>query len=328
MSKKIKALIAFFLIVLIVLGVTAYWQHKKFYPSTDNAYVKANIVNLAPQVSGEVQQVFAQNNAHVKKGQLLFTIDPKPFLYALEQAKAKLKQTRQSIAAKIYTIKTARANVKQAEAEEIVAQQNHDRILYLVKQAQAPKSEADDVVSKLNAAKAALIAAQTEVLKAKAERGRTDKHNADLEFAKANLRTARLNLKHTKITAPNNGIIANFSLRPGDVANANQPVFSIIENGHWWLEANYKETDLNRIKPGEPASISLDIYPNYTFKGTVESISSGSGATFSILPPENATGNWVKVTQRFPVKIRITNLSPKYPLRVGASATVTIDARK
>ena len=115
------------------------------------------------------------------------------------------------------------------------------------------------------------------------------------------------------------------TLRPGATVQAGQPLFAIIEANRWWVDANFKETDLARIKVGQPATVRLDMYPDTTFDGTVESISAGSGASFSVLPPENASGNWVKVTQRFPVRIALTNPPADKPLRVGASAWVTID---
>ena len=132
----------------------------------------------------------------------------------------------------------------------------------------------------------------------------------------------------THVTAPSDGILSNVTLRPGATVQAGPPLFAIIEANRWWVDANFKETDLARIKVGQPATVYLDMYPGATFDGVVESISAGSGATFSVLPPENATGNWVKVTQRFPVRITITNPPADKPLRVGASASVTIDTTK
>ncbi len=144
--------------------------------------------------------------------------------------------------------------------------------------------------------------------------------------ASAGLDKATHDRVKTHVTAPGNGWVSNLNLRPGSVIQAGTPAFALIEDGHWWVDANFKETDLARIKPGQTATIRLDMYPGAKLDGEVESISAGSGSTFSVLPPENATGNWVKVTQRFPIRIRITSQpSPDQPLRVGASADVTID---
>lgn len=134
----------------------------------------------------------------------------------------------------------------------------------------------------------------------------------------------------THVIASSDGIVSNVSLRPGATVQAGTPLFAIIGSNEWWVNANFKETDLARIRLGQPATVRLDMYPTVKFDGVVDSISAGSGATFSVLPPENATGNWVKVTQRFPVRIRITNPphDPAAPLRVGASATVTVDTQE
>jgi membrane fusion protein (multidrug efflux system) len=147
-----------------------------------------------------------------------------------------------------------------------------------------------------------------------------------LRSAAAGLDKATHDRVQTHVTAPASGWVTNVSLRPGAIVQAGTPAFAIVEDGDWWVDANFKETDLGRIKPGQTAAIRLDMYPGLTLDGVVESISAGSGATFSVLPPENATGNWVKVTQRFPIRIKITNApNPDKPLRLGASASVTID---
>jgi membrane fusion protein (multidrug efflux system) len=147
-----------------------------------------------------------------------------------------------------------------------------------------------------------------------------------LRAASAQLDKATHERVRTHVTAPGSGWVTNSNLRPGSIVQAGTPAFALIEDGHWWVDANFKETDLARIKPGQPATIRLDMYSGTKLDGVVEAISAGSGASFSVLPPENATGNWVKVTQRFPVRIRITGTpDPDKPLRVGASADVSID---
>lgn len=134
-------------------------------------------------------------------------------------------------------------------------------------------------------------------------------------------------MEHATIIAPTRGWVANISLRPGQVVGVGQPLFSLVEDGEWWVDGNFKETDLARIRPGQPVSLTIDMYPGTKVNGSVESIGAGSGAVFSLLPAQNASGNWVKITQRFPVRIRLSD-KPKDPalqLRVGASVTVTIN---
>lgn len=270
------------ILLLIAISFFAYAKYSAFYPSTDDAYVQANTVNIAAQVTGPVNAIFVQDHALVKKNQLLFSIDPQAFEIALQKAQAVLAQT---------------------QAERDTQQKDTARILKLVSTGQMPKADGDDAEGKL------------------------DQLNASLKVAQSDLAEAQLNLQNTKINSPSEGYLTNFTLRQGEVVQANSPLFVLVETDHWWINGNFKETDLARIRVGQTAKVILDMYPGIAFKGKVEGISAGSGAAFSILPPENATGNWVKVTQRFPVRINIINPDPKYPLRIGASGKVTIDTR-
>lgn len=255
--------------VAIVASGLAYLHAGKIHPYTNDAYVQANIVNIAAQVSGPVSAIYVQDHETVKKGQLLFAILPARY----------------------------RAALAKAIAQQDLAEKNAQRIASLVDAHHAAQSAGDE-------AEANLLAAQ-----------------ADLDLAK-------LDLKFTQVTAPADGVLVNFNLRVGSSVSPETALFSLIETDRWWINANYKETQLAVIRPGQPAVIKIDLYPSKLFKGTVEQISDGSGAAFSLLPFENATGNWIKVTQRFPVKIRIENIDPRYPLRVGASASVTVDTEK
>lgn len=279
-KKQITVLIV--LIALILIIFYGYTKYTDIFPSTDNAYVQANTVNIAPQVTGPVKNITVHDHQFVHSGQLLFVVDPKPFEIA---------------------VKKAQAAQAQALAELITQQKNTARITSLVKQGQASKSDGDDAQGKL------------------------EELTAAYNLAKSTLAGAQLDLEHTQITASANGNLTNFVLRVGQVVQAGVYLFALVENHQYWVDANFKETDLKRIKPGQPAKITIDMYPGVTFKGIVEGISAGSGAVFSVLPPENATGNWVKVTQRFPVRIDITSPDPTYPLRAGASCEVVVDTR-
>lgn len=164
---------------------------------------------------------------------------------------------------------------------------------------------------------------------AKQERDNTVAHfkvaSSKVEAAKANLAQAKLYLAYTSVSAPTDGWLAHFTLQSGDVVLANQPLFALISNKTFWVDANFKETEIAKIKIGQSATVIADMYPDHSFKGIVESISGGAGTAFSLLPPQNATGNWVKVTQRVPVRIRILNPDPKFPLRIGTTASVTVN---
>ncbi|ODN42401.1 HlyD family secretion protein [Piscirickettsia litoralis] len=322
MKKLITTVIA----IIAILAAGAYWYYSRLHPSTDDAYVKAHIVNVASQVSGRADRVLIKNHQHVAKGELLFTIEPRQFKIALQQAEAKLTLEKQSVQSARDNISADQAIVAERRAQLILAEQNAKRTLALVAKGQASISEGDQVRSQLSVAKASLKAAEENLKQARDQLGQLGDMNAQIRQAQADVDQAKLNLSHTKIYAPAAGILDQVSLRPGDTVTALQSQFALIENNEWWVDANFKETDLGRIKAGQHAKIAIDMYPDVEFKGKVASISYGSGASFSLLPPENATGNWVKVTQRFPVKVIFVGDLPKaYPLRVGSSATITVD---
>lgn len=281
-KKNIKSLIiAAFLIVsaVIWMGMKIY---NYFYISTDNAYVNANVVQIAPRITGQVTQLFTMNNQFVQQGQPLFEIDPVPFQNALAKTEAQ------------YAI--SKAALVNAEATAA-------RTITLAKQKFVSTQEKDNVTTALETAA------------------------ASLSLAKASLDQAKLDFSWAKVLAPSSGWVTNVSLRVGDIVAANQPLFALISSGEFWVDANFKETELEHIHPNQRAVIYIDMYPDHAFEGVVQSISGGTGSAFSLLPPQNATGNWVKITQRVPVRIRIINPDPAYPLRIGTSASVRISLR-
>lgn len=328
LKKLINYTILLLVIAALVVGGYYYYQHEKFYPSTDDAYIQANIVNIAPRITGKVIGVYVKDHEKIKKGQLLFRIDPEPFQIAVNQAVANLNNTIQQIKAAKAAVQAASALVAQRKAELTNASKSEYRIMSLVKKHLASIAEGDKVTESLKVAEAAYQSAKNQLNEAQQKLGNPGDNNARIKSAKATLAKATLNLHYTQIVAPANGYIAKFTLRQGEEVTAYQPLFVLIEDQLWWASANFKETDMQRIHAGQTAKIKIDMYPNHLFQGKVMSISASSGVSFSLLPPENATGNWVKITQRFPVRVRILNPTPHYPLRMGASATVTINTLK
>lgn len=328
MVKKIVkfSLLILFLAAILVTGYF-YFQHKSLYPSTDDAYIQAHVVYIAPRVDGQVSRVYIQNHQKIKKGQLLFTLQKTPYTLAVQKAQAALTNTLQSVSAQQTAVQTAKAMVAQRKADVVDAQKMHARTMTLVKKHLYAMAAGDNAVRQYTVAKAALKAAQTQLQQAKQTLGKPGDANARVREAKAELALAKLNLTHTTVRAPASGYIAKLSLQKGTEVTAYETLFAIVKDHLYWASANYKETDLARIHPGQTATIKVDMYPNHVFKGKVTSISAGSGASFALLPPENATGNWVKVTQRFPVRVDLTKPDPKFPLRIGASCTVTIDTQ-
>jgi membrane fusion protein (multidrug efflux system) len=255
-----RGILAFLVIGLITVGGYTYWRHSQLFPSTDNAYLRANVVRVAPLVAGAVLEVPVHDNQKVKTGDVLLRIDPAPYDAALKSAQARLT----------------------------VAQQQ---------QQQSNKGSTEDK----NIAK------------------------ANVDQAQAGVTQAQLNVDYTTVKAPVDGIVGDVAIRPGAIVQAGVSLFPLVDTSQWWIDANFKETDLTRISVGQNATVSVDIYPAREFKGKVESLSPASGVSFSLLPPENATGNWVKVTQRFPVRISLETKSSDPQMRVGASASVTVD---
>ena len=275
--KKIFSLIAVFVVLALVAG--AYWIYSEYYVSTDDAYLNANVVQIAPRVTGQVSILDVQNNQYVKEGQALFRLDPALFQVAIDQAQAQLLKDQATL-----------DNVK------VTSQ----RIFKLADQGVLSVQDRDNAAANLKTAQ------------------------AEVALAKANLRNAQLNLQYTVVNAPTDGWVSNLTMRPQDTINANEPQFALISKDEFWVDANFKETDMTRIRVGASAKIVVDMYPKHPFKGVVESVSGGSGNAFALLPAQNATGNWVKVIQRVPVRIRVTDVDPQYPLRIGTSAEVTI----
>jgi len=313
-------------LVLASVGAVGGWRYYAYgvrHPSTADAYVGMHLVHIAPQLSGPLKEVLVRNNQSVKAGQLLVVIDPAPFELAVAQAEAKLQQVKDSVAAADAQVDAAKARVQGAEATWRESERHAQRIHDLVTKGMGSKDEGDAAEQARLDAADALDAARADLTAARSQRGAAGDDNAAVQAATAALAQARLDLAHTRITAPADGIVGDMDLRPGSFVTAGRDLFALVETGEVWVDANFKETDLARIHPGQPATVSVDLLPGRTFEGVVESMGPASGTAFSLLPPENATGNWVKVTQRFPVRVRV--LDPVPALRLGASAEVTID---
>ena len=315
-------------IVATVAGAFIYWRHSELYPTTENAYTGSNIVRVASEVSGPVVHVYVRTDDRVKANDPLFDIDPTLYDAALRNARAQFDAAASAAGTAGESLKKAADTLetKRAALEDAIKAYRD------AKDAQAPeRPPSDQLYSAERAWQDALKAHKDAETAFATEQDRpltVTTPTVQLRAAAAQLTKATHDRVKTHVTSPADGLLSNVTWRPGATVQAGAPLFAIIEADRWWVDANFKETDLARIKVGQPATVRLDMYPGVNFDGTVESISSGSGATFSVLPPENASGNWVKVTQRFPVRISLANPPADKPLRVGASATVTIDTTK
>jgi membrane fusion protein, multidrug efflux system len=314
------------LLIATIIGVLAYWRYAEIYPSTDNAYTGTNIVRVAPQVNGYVIRVYVHDDDKVATDDPLFDLDPTLYDAALRNARAQFDAAANAAGTAADDLKAAADTFEQKRVALESAIGSYRSAKDAQKEGEAPSQQLTDALKSWHDALKAFEDAKTAFAKAQDEKFTVTTPTTQLRAASAQLAKATHERVKTHVTAPASGWLSNVKLRPGTVVQAGTPVFAIVEDGSWWVDANFKETDLARIKAGQPATVRLDMYSGKTFDGVVESVSAGSGAIFSVLPPENATGNWVKVTQRFPVRVKITSKpDPSTPLRAGASATVTID---
>ena len=316
-----------FVVAAVATAAGGYWYylHGQRYPSTNDAYVKATIINVAAQVGGRVASVPVSSHQRVSKGQLLFAIEPDEYQWRYQQAMANLALTRQQVSAERAAVTAAEAAVNQARAQMDNAQRQYHRTTKMAEQHMASQSDLDDASAQLKSARAAVALAKARLEEAKRQLGQDGADNESIRKAQAAVKLAALDLKHTRVTAPCDGILAGVPLNGGDMVTPDTSQFALVCTHRYWVYANFKETDLGRIRPGQFATVKVDMYPHHLFHGVVESINPASGTAFSMLPPENATGNWVKVTQRVPVRLLIVDTSPNYPMRVQTSSTVTID---
>ncbi|MBA5763115.1 HlyD family secretion protein [Vibrio sp. 404] len=322
-------LLAIGAVTLITLSYF-YIQHQKSYPSTDDAYIHANIIYVAPQVHGKVILTNASDYQKVSKGDLLLQIDPAPFQAQLDEAQAAYEMAMQNNAATDDAILAASANVKSAVAQLADAQSSYQRIKNLVEKQLLPAQQFDDAKAKLSAAEENVIAARATMSQLIKSQGASGDAAPEVKKAAAALSQASLSLSYTNIFSPQDGHLGKLAAHVGSIVSPGQALVPLVVENTYWVQANFKETQLERITNGQSATITLDLYPDVDYHGTIEAISPASGSSFSLLPPENASGNWVKIPQRFPVLIRLSNEDehPDSPLRVGASANVTIDTTK
>jgi membrane fusion protein (multidrug efflux system) len=260
----------------------------------------------------------------VKAGDPLFDIDPANYQLALQKALAQLELARQSVSQESAGVASAEAVLAQRRAEAANARNTWIRNQELMKSGFLSAQGAENARTQLATAEAAVKAAEAGVAQARSALGRGGEDNAAVQAAQAAVKQAELDLARTHVTSPTSGVVANLTLRPGNTVVPSVPLFVVISDQEYWVDANFKETELKEIRPGQKATIKSDVYPDHVFHGVVQSLSGGSGTAFSLLPPQNATGNWVKVTQRVPVRIRVEDPDPQHPLRIGTTASVKV----
>lgn len=348
-----KFLIIFLAIVVLGGGFGTYkYMHGQAHETTDDAQIERNLNPIIPRVGGYIEKIYVKDNQMVKKGDTLFTIQPADYTIHVEEAKAALIAAENSfevskadvdaaganVAISDATIKTNTGSVEAAEIRAKQANNDYERYNNLYKnhsitkqqyeQALTAKLEADKQVEVLKQQRSASNSQKQAVIsKTNVATKQTSVAQANIERAKAVLKAAELNLSYTVVTAAIDGQVSNIKIQEGQLVNQGQSLFYIINNTETWVVANFKETQLNKIRPGQKVEIKVDAFPDNTLEGVVESFSPATGSRFSLLPPDNATGNFVKTVQRLPVKITLTdknNPEVIQMLRPGMNADVDV----
>lgn len=296
---------------------------------TENAYVKTNIVSVSAGVQGRVVELLVHDDSRVKKGDVMFKLDPTPYEIIASKAKAQMEVVRTEM-------DSLRAEYR---ATQVEANEAKERIDYFDKQVERQErlkekgmsrgDQYDEAKHNLEGAKRRVQTIQEQSKRIIANLGGSvnaavEEHPRYKE-ANAAYEAAMFELTRTHVKALNNGVISNMKLQVGEWVNRGAPVFSLIEDGQPWVEANYKETQLTYMREGQMAKVVADAYPDVEWQGKVIAISPASGAEFAVLPPQNATGNWVKVVQRIPVRVEVEQPAGLPPLRAGMTVTVRVD---
>ena len=332
-SRTLKRTVFLIVIPLLAICVGLYlYAAGGRYVSTDNAYVKANVIIISPEVSGRVTSVLVVDNQAVDANDVLLQLDSSPLEITLSRARAQMA-----------VIRTELESLRADYGETVVqAQLAEDKVRYLVrrykrqrkllKQGLSSEEKHDEAKHNLQVARREVQIIEQRIQRVLAqlagnERLPVDQHPRYLT-AQTTYDQAAVELKATTIRAPASGIVSNMKLQVGEYAQAGKPIFSLIQNQPIWIEANLKETQLTHILPGQQATIVADAYPDKIWESVISSIAPATGAEFSILPPQNASGNWVKVVQRIPINLVIIDQAGGPQLRAGMTVSVRIDTRR
>ena len=331
-SKKRGFLLAV-IPILILLAIGGIYLHGGRYIETDNAYVKADKVPVSAQVPGNVAQIFVKENQLVQQGQRLFKLDDAMFMVMLDKANAKLAQVRTDLAVLKASYHEKQAEITLAETKFTFAVKELKRQENLIGKHFVSESQLEDARQNTDIARQNILTLQKDLSRiAESLGGSPDfpivQHPSYLE-ALAQLSEAQLDLDRIEIKAPVSGVVSQLP-KLGQYVNVGTIALALVADKSLWIEANFTETDLTYVKPGQKVTVHIDTFPDHTWTGTVDSLSPATGAEFSLIPAQNATGNWVKIAQRVPVRIALNatdlqSINQDAPLRAGLSAVVDID---
>jgi membrane fusion protein, multidrug efflux system len=317
--------------LLLAAGAVAYYIANDHYVSTDNAYVQQDKVSISAEVGGRIVEVAVRENENVNAGDLLFRIDPEPYRIAIEQADASIAAAQVRVTALETEYQTTGVDIDSAREDVAFFEKEYQRQSALMQDGFTTRARLQAAEHALSDARSKVATAQAEATKARAALATgaaAPGINPAVKAGQAQRDAALLNLLRTEIRAPVAGVVSQADrLQVGQMMVQGLPGVTIVASNKSWVEANFKETDLALMRVGQPAEITFDAYPDLRLRGKVSSIGAGTGSEFSVLPAQNANGNWVKVTQRVPVRISITD-KPKRNMIAGLSAHVRIDTDK
>jgi membrane fusion protein (multidrug efflux system) len=311
-----------------IAGALFIWLTSGRYIETDNAYVKGDRVYIATEIAGPIVQVPITENQHVIKGQLLYKLDDSPYRNQLARIDAEIESARADINGLKAQWRTKREEIKSAQSQVVYAESDFARNRDLAERKFGPQQKMDESRMSLDVAQRRVSAAQEDLTRIEASLGgdpqiAVDQH-PKVKQLMAQRDDALLNIRRTEIRAPMDGRVSKV-LVPGSYAIMGVPSVAVVADSDLWIEANFKETELTRVRVGQPVTIGIDTYPDMKCTGKVTSLAQSTGAEFAVLPPQNATGNWVKVVQRIPIRTSVVCKDGDPPLRVGMSTTIEID---
>ena len=331
-QRKTRMSIAIGIFLLIGLLWALYWFFiARYHEETQNAYVAGSMVVVNAQTAGTVEAILAEENQVVKAGDVLVKLSPTDAQVALAQASAQLANATRQIQNVFNTVSVTRAQMVQANSAVKTAQDAVNRRAVLVKTGAVSREEYDQAVNALNQALAAQKTTMEQNKSAGAQvAGTTTQNHPAIEAAKAAFRSAYINNKRLAVLAPTDGVIAKRNVQVGQQISQGVPLMSIVAANQLWVEANFKETQLANLRVEQPVELTSDVFGSgVKFKGTVQGIGIGTGSAFSVLPAQNATGNWIKIVQRIPVRIQLDAEELKaHPLRVGMSMIANVNTHQ